>query len=135
MNGLGYLLLLFASGFAVVGMAVPVLVLAYKGFGIGFVSACIIRSMGGGSGILVNLSVVLPQNLLFIPILIFFSAESMQFSFELFRLLKRKGGQRSFKEAAVLFVFKAVVAFLLLSVASLVTAILLPVAMKAAGCI
>lgn len=85
--------IIFLSGAAVIGFPITLLAITFKGITIGFVAAFFMEEMKL-KGLALAFSSILPQNLIFVPALIFAAAVSIGFSFN---IISRRGNIASDK--------------------------------------
>lgn len=72
-------LVLFFSGLVYIGIIIIPVLVAFRGFCIGFSIAFLIESIGG-NGFLLSLSSVLPQNLIYVPVMIVMGVIGLNYS-------------------------------------------------------
>lgn len=77
-------LLMFLSGLTYLGVAFIPMFVAFRGFCIGFSVAFLAGNIGNG-GLLLSISSVLPQNIIYIPVIIIMGAVGMNYSLHTFR--------------------------------------------------
>lgn len=85
-NNLPVVILLWFLGLTIVGIPIIIIINLLKGFAVGFTFSFMISGLGK-SGVGIAILGVLPQNLIYIPCIIFASVVSMEFSI---MLLKNK---------------------------------------------
>ena len=85
-NNLPVIVLLWFLGLTIIGMPIVIIVDLLKGFTVGFTFSFMISGLGK-SGIGIAILGVLPQNIIYIPCIVFASVASMEFSI---MLLKNK---------------------------------------------
>lgn len=83
-NNLPLLLAIWFLGLTIIGIPIILLLDIIKGFTVGFTMSFFIKGLGY-KGILVSLLGVLPQNIIYIPCLLFSSVLAMQFSLTILR--------------------------------------------------
>lgn len=88
-NNIPVLIIVWFLGLTMIGVPIILIIDILKGFTIGFTISFIINGMGI-RGVWVSLLGVLPQNIIYIPCIIFISVLAMEFSLN---MLKDKGGK------------------------------------------
>lgn len=84
---------LFLAGLTYAGIVIVPLISAFRGFCLGFTVAFLTDSLGRG-GFLLSLVSILPQNLVYIPVVIVFCVCSISLSFAILRSkLNKKGNE------------------------------------------
>lgn len=85
-NNLLFIALIFLAGITVIGIPVMLALVAARGFALGFAMWFVIGEMGG-SGVLLVLAAIVPQNLLLVPAVLFAAVLAVSFAL----LLVRRG--------------------------------------------
>ena len=83
-NNLSIILIIWFLGLTMLGTPLILIINLIKGFTIGFTSSLVINGLGS-KGILLNLLVVFPQNIIYIPCIIVSSVLAIEFSLALVR--------------------------------------------------
>lgn len=83
-NNLPIMIIIWFLGLTMVGLPVIIIIDLIKGFSLGFTIGFMINSIGI-SGIWVSLLGILPQNIIYIPCILFVSVIAMEFSLELLK--------------------------------------------------
>lgn len=83
-NNLSIILIIWFLGLTMLGTPLILIVNLIKGFTIGFTSSLVINGLGS-KGILLNLLVVFPQNIIYIPCIMICSVLAIEFSLTLLR--------------------------------------------------
>lgn len=81
-NG-AFILAIWFLGLTMLGTPIILIIDLFKGFTLGFTSSIVINGLGT-KGILMDLLVILPQNIIYIPCMIISSAIAIEFSLKLF---------------------------------------------------
>lgn len=82
-NNIPILLAIWFLGLTIVGIPIILILLGIKGFSIGFSASFLIRALGL-KGVWVILIGLLPQNIIYVPCLVWLSVLSIKFSLEVF---------------------------------------------------
>ena len=82
-NNIPILLAIWFLGLTIIGIPIILILLGIKGFSIGFCASFLIKSLGL-KGIWVILLGLLPQNVIYIPCLVWLSVLSIKFSLDVF---------------------------------------------------
>ncbi|MFT5872952.1 MAG: stage II sporulation protein M [Clostridium sp.] len=93
-NNLPVIIFLWFLGLTIVGLPIIIIIDLFKGFTVGFTFSFMISGLGK-SGIGIAILGVLPQNLIYIPCIIFSSVVSMEFSIMLLKNRFNKQGTSS----------------------------------------
>ena len=115
-----YAMILFFSGAAYIGIIVIPMLVAFRGFCIGFSIAFLTKNVGS-NGFLLSLGSVLPQNLIFVPVIIVMGVTGFNYSLWALRY-------KYFKKSAVVprifaaYALSMLVLFILLVAGSIVEA-------------
>lgn len=83
-NTIPFILLIWFLGLTVVGIPLILILDVLKGFVLGFSISSLVNNLGG-KGILVVVAGVIPQNIIYIPAIIFISVVAMKFSLGIIR--------------------------------------------------
>jgi stage II sporulation protein M len=97
-NNLGFLIIIILSGLTAIGFPVVLATLIYKGMALGFSAALLIDSMSH-KGVALVLTSMLPQNLIFIPVLILGGVVALNLAFYTFSN-RRSGIKKSLRESS-----------------------------------
>ncbi|MBD5642830.1 stage II sporulation protein M [Clostridium botulinum] len=91
-NNITIIVAIWFLGLTMIGIPVILIIDVIKGFTIGFTTSFIVNGLGM-KGIWMSLLGVLPQNLIYIPCIIFASVLSMEFSIQILRDKNNRGFQ------------------------------------------
>jgi stage II sporulation protein M len=108
-NNISIILMIWFLGLTMLGTPIILVVNLIKGFTIGFTSSLVIKGLGT-KGILLNLLVVFPQNIIYIPCIIICSVLAIEFSLILLRtnstqILNRKNMLLQATTYSTIFIF------------------------------
>lgn len=114
-NNMTIILAIWFLGLTILGAPIILIIDLFKGFTIGFTSSLFINGLGS-KGILIDLLIVFPQNIVYIPCIIILSVLAIEFSLMLLRNISpksiNKGGNLTQIAAySTLFVFITVFMF------------------------
>lgn len=124
-----FALILFLSGLIYPGILIIPLIIAFRGFCIGFTVAFLTESFGGG-GFLLSVGSVLPQSLIYVPVTIVMGVIGLNYSIWVLRsrYFKRYGAaQNTFATYA----FSVLILFILLAAGCIIEAYLTTIVVKA----
>lgn len=135
-NNLPIIIGFWFLGLTVVGLPIIILLNIYKGFSLGFTFSFFIYGLKE-KGLLLSLLGVLPQNLIYIPCLIFLSVLSIEFSIcivkEKFTKKYSPNGNNSVRSYTIMFLITTGVMFIGFLFESFITPILINFALKGLG--
>lgn len=116
-NNLPVIIFLWFLGLTIVGIPIIIIIDLLKGFTVGFTFSFMISGIGK-SGIGIAILGVLPQNLIYIPCIIFASVVSMEFSIMLLKDKFNKQGTSSLSSRIIYYsvIFMALVIFLFIGI-------------------
>ena len=116
-NNLPVIVLLWFLGLTIVGLPIIVIIDLLKGFTVGFTFSFMISGLGK-SGIGIAILGVLPQNLIYIPCIIFASVISMEFSIMLLKNKFNKQWTSSVSSRIIYYsvIFIIIIAFLFIGI-------------------
>ena len=124
-----FTLILFSSGLVYLGILIIPMLIIFRGFCIGF-SIAFLTENAGGNGFLFSLGSVLPQNLIYVPVIIVMGVIGLNYSLWALRhkYLKRPGALPSLFATYAL---STLVLFILLVAGSIVEAYITSLIVKA----
>ena len=116
-NNLPVIIFLWFLGLTIVGIPIIIIIDLLKGFTIGFTFSFMISGLGK-SGIGIAMLGVLPQNLFYIPCIIFASVASMEFSIMLLKSKFNKQWTSSISSRIIYYsvIFIAIIVFLFIGI-------------------
>jgi len=116
-NNLPVIIFLWFLGLTIVGIPIIIIIDLLKGFTVGFTFSFMISGLGK-SGIGIAILGVLPQNLIYIPCIIFASVMSMEFSIMLLRNKFNKQWTSSISSRILYYsvIFIVIIAFLFIGI-------------------
>jgi stage II sporulation protein M len=82
--------LIWILSITVIGVLITLLIIAFRGFIVGFTVSFLIQGLGW-KGLLLAFIAILPQNILYIPCLLIVAGVSLMFSMQAFRKKSQKG--------------------------------------------
>ena len=116
-NNLPVIIFLWFLGLTIVGIPIIIIIDLLKGFTVGFTFSFMISGLGK-NGIGIAILGVLPQNLIYIPCIIFASAVSMEFSIMLLKNKFNKQWTSSISSRIIFYsiIFIVLIAFLFIGI-------------------
>lgn len=112
-NNLSIILGIWFLGLTMVGVPIILILDIFKGFTLGF-STCFMINQMGLKGLWISLLGILPQNLIYIPIVVIASVLAMEFSLTIFRDKNQKPGSNpiAMRITSYSFIFVIIVFFM-----------------------
>ncbi len=125
-----YIVILFFSGFCIIGPIIVFAMLFYKGFCVGLSAAMFLR-LYGMKGLTGGVLAIVSQNVIFVPIIILLGVESVLLSVKLFGMGREKSiSSPESKSHMMTFSVKCVLFSFFLIILSFVDTLILPLVMR-----
>lgn len=121
--------LIWLLSITVIGVLITLLIIAFRGFIVGFTVSFLIQGLGW-KGLVFALIAVLPQNLLYIPCLLIISGLSLIFSMQVFRKKSSKGFSSGGRIGILSYTAAVFILFLIMCLGSGIEAYVSPFILK-----
>ncbi len=128
LNNSQFVFFIWLLGITVIGVPLILMVVAIKGFIIGFSVSFLVEGMGF-KGFLFALAAVLPQNLFIVPGILFAGVLGISFSVSMFRRRKAQL-KKKFTNGLAVYSFNVLISLTLLFIGSLVEGYVTPIFIK-----
>ena len=110
-------------GLTIIGMPIILGVVFLKGFSLGFTISFLVKEKAG-SGVLISILSILPQNLIFIPLLIIWSVVGINFTFYIAK--GRSGSRTPLSKGLISYTLLMLISLVIVLIGSLIEAYLSP---------